>query len=150
MERKGARGFTLIELLITVCILGIISAIAIPNLLNAIDRSKQKSTMGEMRSIATAIESYAIDITTFPTATTMAALITAIDPMFIRDLPDEDGWGYPFVVDSNGTAYTLGSQGKDGAGGLSTCSAAPKCDALNDAIIFSNGQFVQWPEGTQH
>ncbi len=55
------KGFTLIELLIVVAIIGIIAAIAIPNLLNAIDRGKQKRTMADMRSVGTAIESYAVD-----------------------------------------------------------------------------------------
>ena len=43
--KRGLKGFTLIELLIVVAIIGIIVAIAIPNLLNAIQRAKQKRTM---------------------------------------------------------------------------------------------------------
>src|SRR5258706_3949914 len=56
MLKRDSKGFTLIELLIVVAIIGIIAAIAIPNLLNAIDRGKQKRTMADMRSVGTAVE----------------------------------------------------------------------------------------------
>ena len=60
-KASPVRGFTLIELLIVVAIIGIIAAIAIPNLLNAVHRGKQKRTMAELRTICTAVESYQID-----------------------------------------------------------------------------------------
>src|SRR5437762_3107360 len=59
-ERSGVmrrqKGFTLLELLVVCAIIGIIASIAIPNLLVAIQRSKQRRTMVDMRSIATAWE----------------------------------------------------------------------------------------------
>jgi prepilin-type N-terminal cleavage/methylation domain-containing protein len=58
---RNQKGFTLIELLIVVAIIGIIAAIAIPNLLNAIQRGKQKRTMGDLRTCATANESYSLE-----------------------------------------------------------------------------------------
>ena len=66
--RLNKKGFTLIELLIVVAIIGIIAAIAIPNLLNAIQRGKQKRTMADMRAVGTAVEAYAVDNNFYPAA----------------------------------------------------------------------------------
>jgi len=145
-KQRDSRGFTLIELLIVVAIVGIIAAIAIPNLLNALDRGKQKRTMADLRSIATAVEQYSIDHTIYPTASAIGPLSVILEPVFTRDTPTTDGWGNDFVVDATSTDYTIGSGGKDG-GALNFIGG--KTTSLNDAIIFANGQFVQWPEGTQ-
>src|SRR5438270_13990627 len=45
-----------------VAVIGILAAIAIPNLLTAMQRSKQKRTMADMRTIATAWEARATDV----------------------------------------------------------------------------------------
>src|SRR5881394_2996609 len=55
------RGFTLIELLIVVAIIAILAAIAVPNFLEAQTRSKVSRVKADMRTFATAVESYAVD-----------------------------------------------------------------------------------------
>ena len=68
MSHRRESGFTLIELLIVIAIIGILAAIAIPNLLNAVQRGKQKRTMSDMRALATAVEAYAVDNNVYPAA----------------------------------------------------------------------------------
>lgn len=58
--------FTLIELLIVVAIIAILAAIAVPNFLEAQTRSKVSRVKADMRSVATGIESYAVDNNKFP------------------------------------------------------------------------------------
>jgi prepilin-type N-terminal cleavage/methylation domain-containing protein len=58
--------FTLIELLIVVAIIAILAAIAVPNFLEAQTRSKISRTMSDMRSMATAAESYRVDNNYYP------------------------------------------------------------------------------------
>jgi prepilin-type N-terminal cleavage/methylation domain-containing protein len=55
------KGFTLIELLIVVAIIAILAAIAVPNFLEAQTRAKVSRVKADQRSIATALESYAVD-----------------------------------------------------------------------------------------
>jgi prepilin-type N-terminal cleavage/methylation domain-containing protein len=64
--KRNLRGFTLIELLIVVAIIGIIVSIAVLNLLSAVERAKQKKTMGDMRTFGTALESYNTDFNRYP------------------------------------------------------------------------------------
>lgn len=59
-------GFTLIELLIVVAIIAILAAIAIPNFLAAQTRSKVSRTKGDMRTITTGLEAYAVDNNVYP------------------------------------------------------------------------------------
>ncbi len=65
-QQAPARAFTLIELLIVVAIIAILAAIAVPNFLEAQTRSKVSRVKADMRSTATAIESYHVDWNAYP------------------------------------------------------------------------------------
>jgi prepilin-type N-terminal cleavage/methylation domain-containing protein len=62
----GKKGFTLIELLIVVAIIAILAAIAVPNFLEAQVRAKVSREKNDLRTMATAIESYMVDYNSYP------------------------------------------------------------------------------------
>ncbi len=151
--KRLQKGFTLIELLIVVAIIGIIAAIAIPNLLNAIQRGKQKRTMSDLRTVATSNESYAIDNNFYAarpsTAANVSVLKLSLEPTYIKKLPLTDGWAnqMKYWCDTLGSEYTVVSYAKDGA---ATGPASGATTDFRHDIVFSTGSFVTWPEGTQN
>ena len=60
------KAFTLIELLIVVAIIAILASIAVPNFLEAQTRAKVARASSDMRTLVTAVESYAVDWNTYP------------------------------------------------------------------------------------
>ena len=57
----SSRGFTIVELLIVVSVLMIISAIAIPHLVSALDAARNAKAVGDLRTIQTDILKYESD-----------------------------------------------------------------------------------------
>ncbi|MFC2172212.1 prepilin-type N-terminal cleavage/methylation domain-containing protein [Acidobacteriota bacterium] len=148
---KDRKGFTLIELLIVVAIIGIIAAIAIPNLLNAIQRGKQKRTMSDMRSVGTSVESYQVD-NGFPVrdGTSRDDIVNIeihLEPTYIKILPLDDAWKNRMHYYGVSDEYTIWSYGKDGGHDGADAQGVTRSFACD--IIFANGQFVKYPEGSQ-
>lgn len=79
--------FTLIELLIVVAIIAILAAIAVPNFLEAQTRSKVSRSRADMRTLATAIEAYAVDQNRYPLNGILHADGTLQNPQVTGTLP---------------------------------------------------------------
>ena len=161
-RRTGGRGFTLIELLIVVAIIGIIVAIAIVNMINAIQRGKQKRSMADIKTLATAIEAYATDVNFYPAAAgfslpsglslptaTVGAVAPVLSPTYIRITPLSDGWNswYLYGASASRTDYAVVSAGADGVPQSSPVYGTTS--DFNADIILVDGTFVQFPSGAQ-
>src|SRR5687767_2238571 len=162
MHRRQ-RGFSVLELLIIGAIIAILVAIAIVNYMNSINRARQKRTVNDIRIIAQAWETratdtqgYALSGYTFPTggAVTYDALVAALAPTYLRDIPRVDGWLRPLqfavtpeVSGSDTGGYAIRSAGRDGSFESTYVNAVTSdfdCD-----IVWANGSFISYPDVTQ-
>jgi prepilin-type N-terminal cleavage/methylation domain-containing protein len=114
LSRKKARGFTLIELLIVVAIIGILAAIAIPNLMSAQRRSRYSRAASDTKTAVTQAVVYGNDRNIYP------ASLQSLRNAGYANVGDNDPWN---------TAYILSN--------LLTGGSIP--GATDDVYIYSKG-----------
>jgi type II secretion system protein G len=157
--RRKEKGFSLLEVMAVVAVLGILLLVALPNLWNAIQRSRQRRTMVDMRALGMAVEGYAADHDSYPSAscaipilpsqltTLTAESFEKLAPTYIAQVPRRDGWGryYGYFVDPSGGYYLIQSSGAKDTG-FEPIQCSETAD-FNEDIAFSNGSFIQSPLG---
>jgi general secretion pathway protein G len=150
-DHSSCRGFSLIELLIVAAIIGLIVAIAIPNLVNAIQRGRQSRTVGDIRGLANGLGMYQQDYAKFPVSTDfedMDQFVSDLAPYLGEGLTTLDGWQRAYQYKSNGDHYTLVSYALNGV--ADTPWTQGTTTFFDDDVVILDGEFWQVPEGTQN
>jgi len=169
-KRNRQKGFTLIELLIVVAIIGIIAAILIPNLLDALQKAKQKRTVADMRDVGTAWMSWLVDqnsaasagqaAKTYPASTlgftdvdyeTIYGFLRPSNTFFyMQEIPEVDGWKNAFdyarnPVLSDSAVLLICSRGRDNAyTDVGSCAADWPVDSY---IATDYDRDIAWADG---
>jgi len=140
-----------IGIFVVIGIAGILAAIAIPNLLTALQRSRQKRTVADIRSLATALESYAADNNEkYPVAARVEDLSPILEPKYVTRVPTRDGWDHELRYVTWVGGYAISSGGGDGVFEHTSPAEYTK-EATQDFdcdIVYSNGEFVRYPDGS--
>ena len=76
---------------------------------------------------------------------------TLLTPTYIAQPPKVDGWGRFLLYgrDAAGNNYNIVSYGRDGASGPTAIGTCGTTTDFNDDIVYANGTFLLWPEGSQ-
>lgn len=117
-------GFTLVELMVTVMILGILFSIVGVTVFKRIDETKWKTTVIQIRTLESALESYRLDMGDYPSSDQgLQALRGAPDGVdgwfgpYLNKAVPTDKWGRPYIYRFPGEetdGYEIISYGKDG------------------------------------
>lgn len=93
--RKGEAGFTLLELLVVLFIVGLIAAIAAPNVTAAITRAREAALAENLFVMRRALDDYYADTESYP-----PDLATLVTEGYLRHIPEDP-------VAANGAGWTL-------------------------------------------
>jgi general secretion pathway protein G len=117
-------GFTLVELLVVLAIIGLVAAMATPQVLRYLASAKVSTTQAQLANIGSALELFYLDTGSYPTAEAgLEALVkapagTAVwnGPYLRTNVPLRDGWGneFKYSIGSQRGVATVISFGRDG------------------------------------
>jgi len=129
-RREGEHGFTLVELLIVLAILGLLAAIAVPQLMKSFERAKFDTTRVQIDKLGAILDLYRLEVGQYPTEQDgLRALVEAPaqpdgwnGPYLKNREALTDPWGAPYVYRFPGEhaeydLYSLGADGKEGGDG---------------------------------
>jgi prepilin-type N-terminal cleavage/methylation domain-containing protein len=109
-KKAAARiaGFTLIELLISLFIISVISAIAMPHLRGSGERAQKTSCEANQRLIRAVLEDYYLAEGHYPTGNSSEILAELKNKQYLQSIPVEPAGGtYEITVSPDGTSVKV-------------------------------------------
>lgn len=105
MRKLNSKGFTIIELLVVIVIIGILVALALPNLFSAQQRGRDTERKNDLKNISQKLETYYNDNTAYP-AGDLAAVATALelDDKVVADPKNSGEYVYTYTALPEGCA----------------------------------------------
>jgi len=100
------RGFTLIELLVVIAIIGILSSVVLASLNSARSKSRDAKRISDIKQLQLALELSFDDNNNYPTAISVANLVT---PGYIAAIPTDPSTGAAYQYAALGSGSTCSS-----------------------------------------
>lgn len=121
---QAPRGFTLLEMLVVLVIIGMIAGLVGPRLFSQVDKSRVQTAETQIRMLRGALETYRLDVSTFPTQEQGLAVLyfkpsdgsaaNRWQGPYLDEPPPADPWGNPYIYSRpgrDGFPFALYSQG---------------------------------------
>lgn len=115
VKKNRRSGFTLVELLLVVCILGILAAVVIPNVIGHDEEARRQATRTSITAIEQAVQIFAMRHNgKLPDSLDELTAGTDDAPGLLKEGALNDSWGTPFQYTKTGKKFKIVSGGPDG------------------------------------
>jgi general secretion pathway protein G len=123
-KEKLRKAFTLMELMIVIMILGLLTALVVPNLVGQSDKARRDIVCIQMKTVSESLKMFRADFGSYPQMEEgLGALINNPDSSKYKNYPSggyldaksnpKDTWGKEFIYTVDGSEFDIISLGAD-------------------------------------